>query len=44
MVLLDVTPLSLGVMTNGEIMTVIVPRGSTIPVDKKQTFSTGQDN
>lgn len=44
LVLLDVTPLSLGVETAGEIMTPIIPRGSTVPVKKTQTFSTASDN
>jgi heat shock protein 1/8 len=43
-VLLDVTPLSLGVETAGEIMTVMIPRNRTIPVKKEQVFSTFQDN
>jgi L1 cell adhesion molecule like protein len=42
--LLDVTPLSLGVETAGGIMTVLIPRGSTVPVKKTQTFSTASDN
>ena len=44
LVLLDVTPLSLGVETAGGVMTVIIPRGSTLPVKKSQTFSTAVDN
>jgi heat shock protein 1/8 len=44
LVLLDVTPLSLGVETAGSIMTVLIPRGSTVPIKKTQTFSTAVDN
>lgn len=42
--LLDVTPLSLGIETSGEIMTVLIPRGTTIPTQKEQIFSTHYDN
>ena len=44
LILLDVTPLSLGVETAGGIMTTLIPRGSTVPVKKTQTFSTAVDN
>lgn len=44
LVLLDVTPLSLGVETAGGIMTVLIPRGTTVPNKKTQTFSTAVDN
>jgi L1 cell adhesion molecule like protein len=44
LVLLDVTPLSLGVETSGGIMTVLIPRGTTVPTKKTQTFSTAVDN
>ena len=44
LLLLDVTPLSLGVETAGEIMTPIIPRGSTVPTKKTQVFSTAADN
>jgi L1 cell adhesion molecule like protein len=44
LVLLDVTPLSLGVETSGGIMTNLINRGSTIPTKKTQTFSTAVDN
>ncbi|MCL2304195.1 MAG: molecular chaperone DnaK [Planctomycetaceae bacterium] len=42
--LLDVTPLSLGIETLGGIMTRLVDRNTTIPVEKKQVFSTADDN
>jgi molecular chaperone DnaK len=42
--LLDVTPLSLGIETAGGVSTVLIPRNTTIPVNKKQVFSTYADN
>jgi heat shock protein 1/8 len=42
--LIDVTPLSLGIETAGEIMTKIIDRNSTIPCKKSQVFSTYSDN
>ncbi len=44
MVLLDVTPLSLGVETLGGVMTFMIPRNTTIPTQKKEIFSTATDN
>lgn len=44
MILLDVTPLSLGVETSGGIMTFLIKRGTTIPARKTETFSTASDN
>ena len=44
MLLLDVTPLSLGIETLGGVMTVLISRNTTIPVTKKEIFSTAADN
>jgi molecular chaperone DnaK len=44
LLLLDVTPLSLGIETLGGVMTKMIPRNTTVPTKKSQVYSTAADN
>jgi len=44
MVIIDLTPLTLGIETIGGVMSTIVPRGTTIPVKKTESYTTTADN
>lgn len=44
MVLIDITPLSLGIETAGGVMTVMIPRNTNIPIKKSQVFTTAVEN
>ncbi|XP_057436405.1 heat shock cognate 70 kDa protein 2-like [Lotus japonicus] len=44
LVLMDVSPLSLGIFTKGNLMSIVVPRNTTIPTKKKQRYITTEDN
>ena len=43
-ILLDIIPLSLGIETDGGLMTILIPKGSSVPIKKTQIFSTAYDN
>lgn len=44
LVILDVTPLSLGILINGDLMSVVIPKNTTIPVKKTEDFEKSEDN